>query len=126
MKKLYVDRIIENGNTGVTQNRETISYNCDLIQYGLTNQLTDALTEHDHASTIKIAGRYICIITLSLSNKSIMVIKNLGRDESELDDIIGDLSTEHDINMVKLGFETLKKDDSGYYDFELESGVIPK
>ncbi len=122
MKKLFVDRIIENGNTGVTQNRETIAYNCELIKDGILDQLTDQLTTSDHATTVKIAGRYICIITLSLSDKSIMIIKNLGRDENELKDILNDLDSGEMIQFVTLAFQALKNDDSGYYDFELEVG----
>lgn len=126
MKKLYIDRIIENGNTGVTQDRESIIYNCDLIKPGVTDQLTDQLTTSDHATTVKIAGRYICIITLSLSDKSIMIIKNLGRNENELKDILNDIESGEMIQFVTLAFQALKNDDSGYYDFELEIGKPPK
>jgi len=126
MKKLYVDRIIENGNTGVTQDRETITYNCDLIKDGIIDRLTDRLTTSDHATTAKIAGRYICIITLSLSDKSIMVIKNLGRNDNELRDILNDINSSEMIHSVTLAFQALKNDDSGYYDFELEVGSPPK
>jgi hypothetical protein len=126
MKKLYVDRIIENGNTGVTQDRDNITYNCDLIKDGIIDQLTDQLTTSDHATTVKIAGRYICIITLSLSDKSIMIIKNLGRDENELKDILNDIDSGEMIQFVTLAFQALKNDDSEYYDFELEVGTPPR
>lgn len=53
MKKLYVDRIIDNGNTGITQDREKITYNCDLIKDGIISQLTGQLTVSEHATTEK-------------------------------------------------------------------------
>ena len=126
MKRLIVDRIVESGNTGVTENRDTICYNCNLINDKIVSHLTDQLTTSEHATTVKIAGRYLCIITLSLSDKSIMVIKNLRRDESELNDIIGEDSDREYVEILKSGFQALKNDDKGYYDFELEIGGIAK
>ena len=55
-----------------------------------------------------------------------MVIKNLGRKESELNHVLEGIAIPEYIEIVKLAFEALKNDDKGYYDFELEVGSIPK
>lgn len=125
MKILYVDEIINEGLTGLVRDKNKIMKNQDVIQPGMSEALTDYLIEYNQFSQARIAGRFVCITTFSLTEPSIMVIDDLRRDEQKMNELLSELHSTDLIQVVRNAFELFKTDDTGYYDFEIREGLFP-
>ena len=67
--KLYVDEIKSNGMFGVTNKWDTIKYNCELFGKELMDYFTNAMSDTGNSTAFVAAGRYFCIISISIEKK---------------------------------------------------------
>lgn len=125
MQKLYVDHLADEGYTGVVEGKAKIIYNLDVVRPGLKAETLQLLTQQDTFSRALIAGRFVCLTTFSLTDRAMMVILNLKRENAALEDLLTDIKHPEFRQFVIDAYEALKTDDTGYYDYELEVGEPP-
>lgn len=125
MQKLFVDYLADNGNTGITENKNIIIYNLDIMRPGLGADMLEHLTTKEHFSRAMKAGRFVSITTFSLSGRSMMALMDMRREQASLDDLLIDIKKPEYRQFILDAFAALNNDDSGYYVYELEVGEPP-
>jgi hypothetical protein len=80
--KLFVDDLREGGTLGIVSKADKIFHNAGAIHQALLEELKDSLAKYHVATAIVDAGRFVCVITMSLdATNSSMIIHDLKNDE---------------------------------------------
>lgn len=123
--RLYVDKLFNDAQMGITNSPSTIAYNNNILGEKFTNILTDIVASKDRVKFTGYSGRYLFTVMIDISiSKYEMAFIDLQNDESKMRELARTLNwDDKDSDLIKTFFDQSEQYDQIYDETILVEGI---